>query len=620
MTSEDSLFKTVLSAIEAGEKERARDLLTRLLRANPNNAEYWIKMSTVVESRRERIFCLKEAHRADSENPTAIRGLTMYGVLPLDEKQIIPLRLQRQNWQKTITNPASRFDRLMVAPGWVQVSVIIGAVLVLAVLIYIGVTRISAINLAFFNHQPAVTPLLPSPYKPTALPTIPQTTATFSGPTPLWLALASTYTPTPQYVNTPHPRTEDYRTGMNAFNRGDWEAALTYFVHAATLEPNAPDLYYHMGEIYRFMGDYSQAFDSYQQAVEMDPNFAPAFLGRALARQEIDPGELENARNDLLNSIQLDPNLAAAYRELSLVEVKMGNPEPAFQALQTAIDLEPDSPLGYLYRAKVELQTGDNESALLDAQHANMSDITLLEAYRVIGQAYSALGKITEAIPAFRTYTMYVPNDVEALTWLGKAYLEDGQKDQTLSIFEQILEINPVDEEILFLRGNIFLEENVGQAALDDFGKILEFDPRSFDANLGAGQAHLLLDENGEAYMILAFCEGLASGDSQLGKVYYWRAQSLEKLDEISAAIKDWQSLLGLPYGSTPETWIDTANQHLAALITLTPTTENTQTVTPTFTRMPTRTFTSTSTRMPTRTATPTRTIIPSSTSTPTPR
>ena len=60
---EDVMLKEAIEAIRQGQQSRARDLLTRLLRADSNNAGYWIWMSAVVESEREQIFCLKKAAR-----------------------------------------------------------------------------------------------------------------------------------------------------------------------------------------------------------------------------------------------------------------------------------------------------------------------------------------------------------------------------------------------------------------------------------------------------------------------------------------------------------------------------------------------------------------------------
>ena len=57
-TAEENMFLEAQKAIEAGDKARGKDLLTRLLKQNQQNADYWLWMSAVVDSEKERRYCL----------------------------------------------------------------------------------------------------------------------------------------------------------------------------------------------------------------------------------------------------------------------------------------------------------------------------------------------------------------------------------------------------------------------------------------------------------------------------------------------------------------------------------------------------------------------------------
>ena len=69
---------------------RARDLLTRLLKINPDKVDYWIWMSSVVDTVRERIYCLQEALKLDPKNATAKHGLVIMGAMLPDESLMLP--------------------------------------------------------------------------------------------------------------------------------------------------------------------------------------------------------------------------------------------------------------------------------------------------------------------------------------------------------------------------------------------------------------------------------------------------------------------------------------------------------------------------------------------------
>ena len=61
------------------------------------------------------------------------------------------------------------------------------------------------------------------------------------GPTPLAFFLDSTYTPTPIYVDTPHPLTEDYRSAMNAYRKGNWDGVIQFMEGLLGADPEAVD-------------------------------------------------------------------------------------------------------------------------------------------------------------------------------------------------------------------------------------------------------------------------------------------------------------------------------------------------------------------------------------------
>ena len=93
--TDDRMFIEAKNAINAGQRSRARDLLTRLLRTEQNNVEYWLYMSTVVDTKKEQVYCLENVLKYDSNNETAVRGLILLGEMPPDET-ITPVRPVRE--------------------------------------------------------------------------------------------------------------------------------------------------------------------------------------------------------------------------------------------------------------------------------------------------------------------------------------------------------------------------------------------------------------------------------------------------------------------------------------------------------------------------------------------
>lgn len=610
------MFQEVLRAVENGERTRARDLLTRLLKADPHRAEYWLWMSAVVDSRKERIYCLKEVLRLDPQNTTAQRGLIVLGQLPADPKLVVPIRAQRRNWEVALPKIKSR-EKPKPPVAFRQVFLFGSAVVVL----------VATIVFAILSTRPraaapiAERPLFPATATEASTPTFGYSTAakTPVGPTPLWMFLQATYTPTPLYVNTPH-LSESYNTALRALGRGQYDQMTLYLDQAITLQPQAADLFYYKGEAYRLQGKYSQANEFYKKALALNPDFAPAYLGQARVARAVSPDNDRSAQASLEKALQLDPYLYEARLELADLALQRGDGQEALAQLEEVSRQVPDSVLLYYYRAQAYLMTGDLERALQDAERANQMDITFLEGYRLLGQIAMMLNDDEKALPALHTYLTYRPDDAQALAWLGTMYAAGGNTEQALQMFEQAIQKDSQSFDAYYQRGKLYLGQNNLETALSDLNRAVQLNGKSYEARIALGQVYLLLRENRSAYQQFASAEGLARNDTELAGVYYWRAQALELIGENLAASRDWRALLNLPEEVVPDDWRTQAQQRLEVLITPTLTKVPTRTRVPTDTRVPTRTPLPTNTRQPsatwtpTRTATPTRTLTVSST------
>src|SRR4030095_6151595 len=102
MADNDAVFQEAVEALRVGNKSRARELLTGLLKTDQNNATYWVWMSATVDSAKERIYCLQTAFKLDPQNAAAKRGLILQGALPADETiQPFPVNRPRA-WEEKL--------------------------------------------------------------------------------------------------------------------------------------------------------------------------------------------------------------------------------------------------------------------------------------------------------------------------------------------------------------------------------------------------------------------------------------------------------------------------------------------------------------------------------------
>ena len=88
-------------AIQNGEKKRARVLLSELIKSDKNNPDVWIWLSAVVETQKDRVYCLQQALKLDENNEVARRGLATLGESEYRQQLQIPINRQIRDWEKT---------------------------------------------------------------------------------------------------------------------------------------------------------------------------------------------------------------------------------------------------------------------------------------------------------------------------------------------------------------------------------------------------------------------------------------------------------------------------------------------------------------------------------------
>jgi tetratricopeptide (TPR) repeat protein len=630
MATDENMFREVMGAISQGQRARARDLLTRLLKTNQGNVEYWLWMSSVMDTPQERIYCLETVRRLEPNNPIAKRGLILAGALPPGDT-VTPAPPPRRKWSVTEAQSAQepqqrigfiRLPRILTTPAarpfiWGGLG-LIGIIALVAVILGLGLASPRKIHRTItpLYETPSATP----PGLPTETPRFRTPTATLAGPTPLWVFMHATYTATPRYIATPHAAIEAYLAGLRAFDQGDIDAMTNRMNQAVQYDPNSPDLWYYLGESQRMNGDYNDAVESYNRAISVNSLFAPAYVGRALTNSYLNPQA--DVIKDLELAISLDPNLLDSYYYHAAFSLEAKDLLSVQKDLKSIERLAPASLTFYGIRSMLYLAQEKPEQALQDAQSAHDADVTSLVGYYVLGNAYFALENYSQAALYYYTYQLFNPSDADTLLKYGQSlYFLGEDYPAALDALDRTITQNDKLAEAYHYRGLVYLAVDESAKAVKDINKALNLNTTSFDIRLDLGRALLADNKLNTAYDVLRAAEKYAKDDAQLAMLYYWRAKVLDTAGNSTAALADWRALLALPATAVPSAW---RSEALSIVPTNTPTItntlppSNTPTETTTFTPTPLPSDTPTRTPIPSKTPLPTRTPVPSKTPLPT--
>jgi TolB-like protein/Tfp pilus assembly protein PilF len=186
--------------------------------------------------------------------------------------------------------------------------------------------------------------------------------------------------------------------------------------------------------------DTKKAASYYQQAIDIDPNFAEAWAGlsMALTDESLSTKQAREHVNELASraaerAIALDPKLADAHFALGMVRYFQDwDWAAANTEYELARSLDPGNS-GAL-----------NNAGLLAAAHGRLSDaLRLCEqavardplnyfAYENLANTYYAMGRFTEALAAARKVVELAPTAPGSYATLAQMLLAAGQRDEAL--------------------------------------------------------------------------------------------------------------------------------------------------------------------------------------------
>ncbi len=604
VSAEEMMFHQAVELIEQADFAKARDILTRLLKTDQNNALYWVWLSAAMETHKERLYCLQAALQIDPQNAAARRGLTLLGALPPDDS-IPPFPIDHPRPWAAKTRMLDDVER----PRGFK-ALVANPIARVGALVFLGFFLIGGVILGFsasgdFDPEPT-RPFIPT-FTPLPTATI-DLTRQIEEYGPLAGLISATYTPTVVYAATPYDGVarDTYRGAVRAYERGDWRTLEQMMFQLATIVPGAADPLYFVAESYRFEGRYQDALNSYNESIRLYPDFAPAYLGRARANLAINPRRAVLA--DMDTAIALDPQFGEAYLERGSYHLQQRKFQEAMEDLRQAGLLMPNSPQVYVVLARVELQQENYVEALQAAQRANELDVVMLDAYLVLGLAYRANGETDKALEALEIYTTYSQENSEAFAFLGATYFTRGEFENALENLNQAMILDRTNPDAYYWRAETHFALEDYASAQKDFRSSLLYRPKNFDAGIGLVRAlYAAGDYNNGVVELLKF-EGEIESDQQQADFLYYRAIALGEVGYPKESRRDWESLLALPEEVVSEERRLQAEERIEYYRLLTPSptpVTPTNTPTPTSTRRPTNTPSPTNTRMPTQTPSP---------------
>lgn len=214
--------------------------------------------------------------------------------------------------------------------------------------------------------------------------------------------------------------------------------------HALKTKQTNPEAYnaYLQGLYFRDRGDLEnlkKAQDYFEQALKIDPNYAPAWFGMSriyfsLTNFGNAPEFREKARKAIEKALQLDPNLADAHAQIAYLKLYLDwDWNGADAACKRGLELEPGNANVVRVAAVLAGNLGRlDEAVKLDHRSIELDPLRP-NVYHNLGNHLYYAGKFKESEAAFRKALELAPTRPASQGRIGLMYLLQSQSEKALA-------------------------------------------------------------------------------------------------------------------------------------------------------------------------------------------
>ncbi|MDM8519703.1 tetratricopeptide repeat protein [Anaerolineales bacterium HSG6] len=345
-------------------------------------------------------------------------------------------------------------------------------------------------------------------------------------------------------TDTPEPELsaeELYGQGEAAYDAGNFSEAIELFDQAIELDDEFANAYNNRGLSYYELGESNQALADFNQAIKLAGDDSTPYNNRGIVYDDL--GNYDQALTDYDQAIALDDSDPLFYNNRGVTHGNLGDYESALADFNVSLELDDAYALAYSNRGEIYYNLDDHVSALADYDTAIELDPELKRAYNDRGFIYYLLDEYDLALADFEQALEIDPEYVSAYYQRGLLYSTMEEYDLALADLDQAIELDPESAEVYYYRGFTYYQQDDYEKAIADFDEAIVRNELYDAAYYYRGLTHQHLENHEAAVVDLSQSIEL---DSSYADTYYYRGLSYASLADSASARSDFETVIEL--------------------------------------------------------------------------
>ena len=193
---------------------------------------------------------------------------------------------------------------------------------------------------------------------------------------------------------------------------GDFEEAIEEINKAVEIHPDVADSYVHRAIIYKNAGRNFQAIEDYSKALKIAPGLSSVRYDLAQTLRKVKMHE--PAVEEYLRAIQIDPVKTEAYNNLGITYLEMRRFDDAIVCFRKVIELDPNYTKAYNNLGSALAETGNFAEARRTLARAIEIDPQYTNSYKNLAMVYIQERELEAALGYLSRYLDLEPDDENA--------------------------------------------------------------------------------------------------------------------------------------------------------------------------------------------------------------